>query len=90
MTYKRKNKDNYAKRELKELPFILAHLEKRLYECIKLGEKGNKLKHLRYKRNLCRVVLMEKLQKWDADGRKEDYSFSKVIEKSDNLSDREI
>ena len=87
MTYKKTAKENLEKRHLSELPFLLAHLEKRAYDMMKLGMTANKdkpLKRIREKRNLCRKVLLNKLNDWKKNGI-EELTISDILERSDDF-----
>jgi len=80
--------DRYNRFELRILPYILSKAESNIYKLIKYGEsnKSGKLQALKYKRNILRKVLLNKLSEWDKElkiepqKRKPELTYSDILE----------
>ena len=84
----------FKKINLRELPFALFKLEKRIYHLIKQGESlednNNQLKKAKYKRNMVRFILLNKLLRWKTDPDKEkDWTHSEILRNEERKKYRE-
>jgi len=82
MGYKKKLIKTFNKIHLRDFPHVLARIETKIYMLIKQGESNSKtLKRLKYKRNIIRFVLLNKLLKWKSDpDSARDWTYAEIME----------